>query len=332
MKHTRFLSVLLSVLFLFSALSLAAFADEKTPAGTVTISFEDYGNRDYLYDLYDDDICHPEPYGEIFAPTEVAIYEGETLADAAVRFLTENNVEYGSSSQYGWALSWISFTSSTGEAVTEFGGGSITPDDDYLTPFSGWMVAVNNNFGSGLSYIPAEDGDIVRFMYTCEMGADIHGDFYHPSAAVTNLTVTGGTLTPAFDAAVKDYTLAVSADTDTVKVAAELENMNAVTTYTADGVTYKYLRDIPVENGTVITVETKAERYDNTTWEVIETLTDKYTLTVEKEQPAPDEPAPDEPTPDAPVKLTLWQRIVKFFTDLFAKLRDFFRKIPNWFK
>ena len=328
MNTKRILSVLLSVLLVLS-LSAAAFA-APAKTGTVTISFEDSGNRDYLYDQYDGDLCHPDPYGVIFEPTEVDIYEGETLADATVRFLTEKGVEYGSSDQYGWALSWISFTSSAGEAVTEFGGGSITPDDDYLTPFSGWMVAVNNHFGDGLSYIPAEDGDIVRFLYTCEMGADIHGDFYHPSVAVNGLTVSAGTLSPAYSADVKDYVLSVDADVDSVKIDYALENMNAAVTLSVGEETYKYLRDVPVEDGEVITLYVKAERRDNKTWEVIETLENTITITVEKE--AKEEPVtPADPEPDQPAKLTFWQRLVNFFKNIFGKIRDFFKSIPGWF-
>ena len=320
MKTKKLLAVLLSVLLAFSALSLTAVAAE--PVGIVTISFEDFGDRDYLYDLYEGDICHPDHYGVIFEPTEVAIYEGETLADATVRFFEENDISYGSSDQYGFAVTWISFTAADGTEVTEFGGGSITPDDDFLTPFSGWMVAVNNNFGSGLSYIPAEDGDIVRFMYTCEMGADIRGDFYHPSAAVTALNAVGGVLTPAFDPEVKEYTLSVASDVETVRLTAELENMNAVTTYTADGVVYKYDRDIPVHDGTVITVATEAYRYDNTTWELIETLTDCYTVTVAKA--APEEPPVDEPDDGAQGVVTALQRFIDFFVKLYETVRDFF--------
>ena len=326
MKHiAKPLGVLLSVLLALSVFAAAAFAADA-PAGTVTFSMVDFGDRTYLSDLYEDEICHPEPYGVILPATEVAFYEGETLADVAERWLTEAGVPHTASSQYGWALSTVDFTAADGTEVTGFGGGSITPDDDYLTPFSGWMVAVNNCFGSGLSYYPADDGDVVEFEYTCEMGADIRGDFYRPSAAVTDLKVEGGTLTPAFDAATKAYTLKVAFDTASVKVAAALENRNATTTYTADGTEYKYLRAIPVENGTVITVKTEAVRYDNTTWEVLETLTDEYTITVEKEA-APEEPAAEEPEEE----LSFWARVKAFFARIGDWFKALFEKIRAFF-
>ena len=316
MQHLRKpVSVLLTVLLALSVFAVTVFAADA-PAGKVTFSMVDYGDREYLDNAYKGEIRHPEPYGEILAPVDVDYYAGETLADVAERWLNEAGVPHTVSSQYGWALTTVDFTAADGTAVTGFGAGSITPDDNSLTFFSGWMVAVNNNFGSGLSYIPADDGDVVEFTYTCQLGADVRGDFYHPSAAVTGLTAEGGTLTPAFDAATKAYTLKVAHDSETVKLAAELENRNAVTTYTADGVNYKYLRPIPVKDGTVITVKTEAYRYDNTTYEVIETLTDEYTITVEKK------PAED---------TSFWGRVRAFFARLADWFRSLFERIRAFF-
>lgn len=320
MKKQKVLSVMLAVLMLlpvFSGLSLAAAAPS---IGFVTVSFEDFGDREFLYDMSEDDLCHPDPYGVIFEASPVEIFAGDTLADAVVRWLEENNVEYDASFTYGFAVNAISFTDGAGNFVEDFGGGSITPDDDYLAPFSGWMVQVNNNFGSGLSYYDAEDGDIVRFVYTCEMGADISGDFYHPSAAIVGLEAyeAYGVLSPAFSEDVDAYTLSVGADVSAVKIGAVLENYQAVTKYEADGVEYKYLREIPVENGTVITISTEAYRYDNITYEVIEVLTDTVTVTVEKEDAGEAEP------------LSFFERVRVFLETLLDIVRGFFRVLSEF--
>lgn len=329
MKHLKPLSVMLAILMLFTCFAGLSFAVEATSIGHVTVSFEDFGDREFLYDTYDDDICHPDPYGVIFEASEVEIFEGDTLADAVIRWLEENEVEYTSQNSFGFALYTISFTDSEGNYVEDFGGGSITPDDDFLTPFSGWMVRVNNNYGSGLSYYTAQDGDIVRFTYTCEMGADIGGDFYHPSAAIIGLEKIEdyGTLSPAFSEDVKEYTLSVASDVDAVKVSAVLENYNAVTTYKVGNTEYKYLRDIPVENGTVITVSTLAERHDNLTWDVIETFTDSVTVTVEKEGSSEEPAAPEEEAP-----LSFFGRVRAFFVRIFDNIRNFFRRIADFFR
>ncbi|MBR0537485.1 MAG: hypothetical protein IJK40_04995, partial [Clostridia bacterium] len=132
MKKT--ISVFLAALMLLTTLSVAAFAADKPVIGKVTVSFEDFGDRDYLLDYLDEDeMQYLTPFGVIFEPTEVTIYEGDTVADAVVRFFTENNVPYqsygGTAYNAGFYLQAITFTAD-GETVENFGEGSITPDDE----------------------------------------------------------------------------------------------------------------------------------------------------------------------------------------------------------
>ena len=83
MKKT--IAVLLSALLLFACLPFAAFA-EAQPAGTVTVSIVDNGDRDYLLDYCEEeDMQYLTPFGVIVPETEVPYYEGETVAKVLTR-------------------------------------------------------------------------------------------------------------------------------------------------------------------------------------------------------------------------------------------------------
>ncbi|MBQ6420399.1 MAG: hypothetical protein IJK02_04920 [Clostridia bacterium] len=320
MKKT--ISVFLAALMLLTTLSVAAFAADKPVIGKVTVSFEDFGDRDYLLEYLDEDeMEYLTPFGVIFEPTEVTIYEGDTVADAIVRFFTENNVPYqsygGTAYNAGFYLQAITFTAD-GETVENFGEGSITPDDEDMYYFSGWTFRLNdwcaNNGPSGFY---AEDGDVIRYMYTCTMGgSDVGNDFYRPSAKITGLEMDAayGALTVNPDDE-KAYTLNAPAGTTAVKLHATLENYGAKVTYTLDdGTAYKYMRDIPVKNGSVITVDSKYTTVDWNTGEETVADTDQVVVTVV----IPEAPAEEEPG-DAD-------------GGFFAKIRAFFQTVIDWFK
>ena len=331
----KMIGILLAALMLLTCLPLTALAAD-TPAGYVTVSITDNGNRDYLMtmgDMDESEIEYAAPFGAIVAPTQVPYYEGETVASALVRLFEMNGITYNAygtaAYQGGFYLQNITFTKD-GVTVENFGEGSITPDDEYMYYFSGWMIKINNWFASsGVSDYYADNGDVIEMLYTCGMGADIGNNFNDATAAFTGMNVSAGTLTPAFSADVKEYTLNVDENTASVKIGAENKNYGSVVTYTADGVSYKYMRDIPVKNGPVITVNSKFYTTDYQTQETTLKDEDNITITVVKPEPAPEEP-------EKPAEKTILDKLkdavfsfLNFFKNIFKTIGDFFAGLAN---
>lgn len=298
----KIISVLTTVLLLCPVFACAVFAAD---GGTVYISFEDFGERA----AWDDpaDLDYPQALGVIIPETAFRFSEGDTLADAVTAFLTSEGVSYkadGSTKQYGYFyLKTIgNITLPDGTLLPEFG--------EYSSgSWSGWMVRVNNQFpDSSLSEYKAEDGDVIRFMNSCQGGPDVGSDYTVESAAFTGVETENAKLSPAFSSDIKDYTLTVPYDAESIRLTPLMENYSARVTVTADGKVYKYNRDIPVENGTVITVTSEYYGYDYATYESVLRDTDAITLTVVKAE-----------KDDGSV--SLWQRIVSFFRNLIEFIR-----------
>ena len=327
----KLVSILLAALLVLSCLPLIALADEA-PIGTVTVSITDNGDREYLMDMFgfdEDEIEYATPFGVIAEPTEVPVYAGESAAQAVVRLLEMKGITYtalGTADLHGgFYLQTISFTKD-GEDVAGFGEYSITPDDDWAKYMSGWMIKFNNWFtSSGISDYEVEDGDIIEVLYTCGMGADIGNDFSNPSAKITSLDISTGDLAPAFSADVKAYTLTVAADVDVVKIGYEMENYGAAVTVSAGDTSYRYLRAIPVENGTVITLKSVFTAYDNTTYEPYTADETEITITVVK--PAPEEPTTQEPATEAPAPSDGSKTVLDYITDVWNMFYNFFAQL-----
>ena len=334
----KLVSILLAALLVMSCLPLIALADE-TPIGYATVSITDNGDREALMDMFyldEDEIEYAEPFGVIVPATQVPVYAGESAAQVLIRLLEMNGITYTASGEPelygGFYLKTISFTKD-GEAVENFGECSITPDDDWAKYMSGWMVKVNNCFGDGLSFIEADDEDVIEVLYTCTMGADLGSDYSNPSAALTALTVSTGELSPAYSPDVKAYTLTVGEDVEVVKIGYEMENYGAAVTCTVGEVSYKYMRAIPVTNGTVITLKSVYTAYDNTTYEPYTADEDEITITVVKPEPTVEDPteAPTEAPSGSKTILEyiteVWNMFYNYFSQLWARVAEFFSKL-----
>lgn len=101
--------------------------------------------------------------GVVIPVCEVSVPEGGTAFDAltAAARAEKVRVDYNGSS-YGVYVSGIGY-------IYEFGFGSL----------SGWMYRVNGEFPSVSvgSYVLSE-GDVVEFVYTCDLGADVGDEYY----------------------------------------------------------------------------------------------------------------------------------------------------------
>lgn len=103
--------------------------------------------------------CVPSD-GWILTATEVEFEEGETVFDVLQKVTKENNIhlEYSYTALYGSA--YIEGINN----IYEFDCGEL----------SGWEYSVNGSFpGYGCSKYVLSDGDVIRWSYTCDLGADV---------------------------------------------------------------------------------------------------------------------------------------------------------------
>ncbi len=102
--------------------------------------------------------------GIIFAEKKVAFSEGESVFDLLLREMKRNkiHIEFKNTPMYDSA--YIEGISN----IYEFDCGEL----------SGWMYKVNGNFPNyGCSRYQLKDGDKVEWVYTCNLGADVGGDY-----------------------------------------------------------------------------------------------------------------------------------------------------------
>lgn len=100
--------------------------------------------------------------GAIFAAQTVSFEPGESVLDLLVREMRQHHIhlEYENTPLYGSA-----YIEGIGN-LYEFDCGEL----------SGWMYRVNGQFPNyGCSRYLLQDGDVVEWIYTCDLGADIGG-------------------------------------------------------------------------------------------------------------------------------------------------------------
>ena len=102
--------------------------------------------------------------GIILSVTETAFTQGETVFDILLRMTREAKIHMESVTSPIYGSSYIEGIGN----IYEFDCGEL----------SGWMYKVNGSFPSvGCSnYIP-KDGDSIEWIYTCDLGRDIGGDW-----------------------------------------------------------------------------------------------------------------------------------------------------------
>lgn len=155
---------------------------------------------------------------------------------------------------------------------------------------SGWMGTLNDWFtNAGLGEFTVangklESGDEIRVMYTCALGNDLGGSWGNNDTTVKALTFSAGELSPAFHKDTHSYTLKLAADVSSVVVTPTASNKNFQVRTSVDGTEYKRTAEIPVADGTVITV-----KCGDPSWPSMNGKPEKaeeYTITVEQAAPA----------------------------------------------
>ncbi|HPR39718.1 MAG TPA: dockerin type I domain-containing protein [Oscillospiraceae bacterium] len=261
MRGKRWVAGFLSLLLLAVAVPEIALAEEQE-AGTVTVSFEDYGIRRES-ELDDANMIFPSQMEMILGPEEIPFYEGDTIAEVTLRYLEDNGLE----ATYTGTPTSSFYLSAIGTFYSEAAGEEEMFGEFSAGVNSGWMITLNEWFiNQGASEFEVENGDVIRWQYTCQLGADIGCDWDNSVATIAGLDLIEGygTLVPAFSEDVRDYTLAVQPNLSAVKVNAILENYWSIVTYSVGDETYGYKEDIPVEAGDTIVVRSSfSEYYDD---------------------------------------------------------------------
>ena len=194
-------------------------------------------------------------YGEA-ADEEIPLTANSTMMSCVVEALTRNHfTQTGAESNY---ISSISDPS--GFKLAEFDGGG----------GSGWMGSLNdwfNNEGFGEFTVAngkLQDGDVIRIMYTRDLGVDLDGTWGNSNTTLQALKVQGGELmgefTPGEPGGSYEYVLAING-AGSVQLTPTAANKNYLTkmflnekvTSDVEGVSfYKRTQSIPVKDGDVI--------------------------------------------------------------------------------
>lgn len=137
---------------------------QKGKAITVTFSIECSTILNNLHQLDPDKLEMVPSGGTILAKTSVSCYEGESVFDVLQRVCRDNGIHMESS----WTPIYNSAYIEGIHNLYEFDCGSL----------SGWMYRVNGWYPNyGCSRYVLEDGDIVEWRYTCDLGNDVGGGY-----------------------------------------------------------------------------------------------------------------------------------------------------------
>ncbi|MEA4962946.1 leucine-rich repeat protein, partial [Lutispora sp.] len=179
--------------------------------------------------------------GYVLEPTRVEFTDGEAVWDVLKREMDNREIKYKHKSyeQYGS----VYIQSIAGDGEFDHGSGS------------GWMYNVNGWYPDhGVSLYKLNDGDVVAFRYTCDLGADIGADFNNPDKALKSISADQGILNPIFAAETEDYILTLPAGTREIMITPAAANaLNKVTIETNDRI-YRPIDKIPVAEDQVITI------------------------------------------------------------------------------
>lgn len=101
--------------------------------------------------------------GEILAKTTVLIDEGDTAFDVLKRVCVQNGIQL----EYRFTPAYNSYYVEGIHQIYEFDCGDN----------SGWMYSVNNSFpNKGCNMYNVKNGDVIKFLYTCDLGSDLGAD------------------------------------------------------------------------------------------------------------------------------------------------------------
>lgn len=135
---------------------------EKQLAITLSVTCKTILNNMHLFNMDKLEVL-PED-GIIYPIQTVNFYEGESVFDVLIREMQENKIHM----EFVMTPIYNSHYIEGINNIYEFDCGEL----------SGWMYKVNDWFPNyGASRYLLQDGDIIEWIYTCDLGRDIGGDF-----------------------------------------------------------------------------------------------------------------------------------------------------------
>ncbi|MBQ0058389.1 MAG: DUF4430 domain-containing protein, partial [Lachnospiraceae bacterium] len=201
----KLLSFVLAIALMVGMMPAMVLADEVTPAGQVRVIV---ANDTYVGENEDGETA---AWTGTLVDTIVEINSKSTMMSAVVDALTSKGfTQVGAESNYIEEIN----------GLAAFDGGFM----------SGWMTTLNDWFvdeGAG-NFTVANgslvDGDVIRFMYTLDYGADLGGSWDNQSTQLKALAVDGAQIEFAPDK--YNYELEVPAEADAIRINSEAANKN----------------------------------------------------------------------------------------------------------
>lgn len=141
--------------------------------GYVYVSFEDKGKR-RSSELDDIEPKFQSQLGTIISRTKVPFVEGDTIATVTLRLLEAKDMTYSNTGtiEDNFYLAAIGNFTVKGIEYDSFGEFDAGQD-------SGWMITWNDWFiDQSTSAFEVKNNDVIKWKYTCQLGADIGDDYY----------------------------------------------------------------------------------------------------------------------------------------------------------
>ena len=250
-----------------------------TTVGTVTVSVE---NTTYS----------AAPFTGTIVSGEYELGENDSMMTVVLKALelggyTWNDIE---------TLTSDSYTQTTYIASINKDGKSLAEKDG--SKGAGWMGTKNDWFvNQGFAAFTYKNGglksgDVIRVMFTTNLGADIGGSWTNNETTLSDLEFSSGTLTPAFSGTTTDYLLVIPSEQIGTRITYSAANKNFQTraylnTYGSDNAYYANGDIMAVSSGDVIYVGVGDKSWP-TMNKASNYTTTRYTITVVQEGNAAD--------------------------------------------
>lgn len=148
------------LIFLLGMICFTGCSSQKEPVGTATISIRcdtaianDMQKEEKWEGILPEDGC-------MLPETEMPVYEGDTVLDLLIAVRDEYEIQM----EYNGAGS-SAYIEGIGN-LYEYDGGR----------WSGWMFQINGEYpDTGCGQQILQDGDVVEWNYTCDLGLDLDG-------------------------------------------------------------------------------------------------------------------------------------------------------------
>ena len=181
--------------------------------------------------------------------------ENDSMMTCVLKALETSGFSWEGTGGTGYGITYLSSITKGDKTLAEFSGGRK----------SGWMGTLNDWFTNegfdkfSVANGKLENGDEIHVMYTCDYGVDLGGTWDSADTSLKSLSVSGGTLAPAFSSSQMEYTLMISGETASVKLTPEAANKNYqarifLNSYNKDSAMYKRTETISVKSGDILYV------------------------------------------------------------------------------